>query len=639
MDKIIEGYINSHIDEYSLDKNDLKGAFEHFINRCIVNKYSDDRFDPDDIQSEKGEIGIDGIAILLNNKPIFSIDDVNQLIPILQDKEVYLEIVFIQSTTSSTFDSHKIEQFVRGVKNFFEKENRVATNEKIEELYEIIQHIYDTLKADLTSSNIEMYYAYCGDFENNNNFISVHQNEIKEVSGCDVKFYIYDSGKIKALHKELRKQISKTITLEKFIPFPKIDKVSQAYIGLISCKELVSLLHDDDEKLLSTIFEDNVRDFKGFVGVNLEIQKTLEQESLHGKFAILHNGITIIAREIEVKGEEITIKNYQIVNGCQTSYILFNMREKLTDNAYVPIKILGTDDSDIADTVTIATNSQTPVTKEAFITVSPFHKTLEEYYLSLTNNSRLYYERRSRQYDLKKDINKKHIITLATQTFSYIAVAHDSPQSTLRYYGEVLEAYKIYKTTDLPNLYYCSAYLVWYVEQYLNKKHTLYRPFKYHIAYGVKILIFGVKKINEQQKKQILKNTEFFENIIYDTQKLDKNIETVLTSIVSYTKDVNIRNKQIRHGILQNKKLTDHIKKELDKYNTQKQENQNLRVGDIACCTIDTQELNFYQISICDSPHTGIIYKKSSDKKYIIGQKINVKIVKKNEKGFAVEEI
>lgn len=57
MNKIIENFLNIHKTEYSIERLDTETAFEHFANKCIVNKYSNERFDPSDIMTDPGEKG------------------------------------------------------------------------------------------------------------------------------------------------------------------------------------------------------------------------------------------------------------------------------------------------------------------------------------------------------------------------------------------------------------------------------------------------------------------------------------------------------------------------------------------------------------------------------------------------------
>jgi hypothetical protein len=58
-----------------------------------------------------------------------------------------------------------------------------------------------------------------------------------------------------------------------------------------------------------------------------------------------------------------------------------------------------TDDIDITNMVIKATNRQTEVKVEAFESLQPFHKQLEDFYNTFKDIKPLYYERRSKQYD------------------------------------------------------------------------------------------------------------------------------------------------------------------------------------------------------------------------------------------------
>ena len=66
MNKIIENFLEIHKNEYSIAHLSPETAFEHFANKCIVNKYSNERFDPMDIMTDPGEKGLDGVAICVN---------------------------------------------------------------------------------------------------------------------------------------------------------------------------------------------------------------------------------------------------------------------------------------------------------------------------------------------------------------------------------------------------------------------------------------------------------------------------------------------------------------------------------------------------------------------------------------------
>jgi AIPR protein len=101
-------------------------------------------------------------------------------------------------------------------------------------------------------------------------------------------------------------------------------------------------------------------------------------------------------------GNRFTIRDYQIVNGCQTSHVLYNCKNfGGIDNLQVTVKIIVTDKDDVINSIIKATNHQTPVKKEELEALSAFQKKLEQYYDSYEYSDageRLYYERRSKQY-------------------------------------------------------------------------------------------------------------------------------------------------------------------------------------------------------------------------------------------------
>ena len=70
MNRIIQSFLKTHIKEYELEALGEEVAFEHFINRCIINKYSSERFDPNLIMTDAGEKGLDGVAIIVNERVI-----------------------------------------------------------------------------------------------------------------------------------------------------------------------------------------------------------------------------------------------------------------------------------------------------------------------------------------------------------------------------------------------------------------------------------------------------------------------------------------------------------------------------------------------------------------------------------------
>lgn len=131
------------------------------------------------------------------------------------------------------------------------------------------------------------------------------------------------------------------------------------------------------------------------------------------------------------------------MNGCQTTHILYLNRQLLRPNIYLPLKLFVTVDTEVTNQIIQGTNRQTEVKLEAFESLAPFQKKLEELYLALGRDRKepLYYERRSKQYD-HLEIRRERIVTLTSQVKSFVAMFLNEPHSTHRYYGELLSSYR-----------------------------------------------------------------------------------------------------------------------------------------------------------------------------------------------------
>src|SRR5690606_25948678 len=110
-----------------------------------------------------------------------------------------------------------------------------------------------------------------------------------------------------------------------------------------------------------------------------------------------NNGITVVAKQIGRTGDKFKIDDYQIVNGCQTSNIIFHCRDKI-DGIYIPIRIIGTRDADFIASIIIGTNKQNEVKDEQFWALKPFVKDLEEFFRNQPPETMMLLERREFQY-------------------------------------------------------------------------------------------------------------------------------------------------------------------------------------------------------------------------------------------------
>ena len=115
------------------------------------------------------------------------------------------------------------------------------------------------------------------------------------------------------------------------------------------------------------------------------------------RFPVLNNEITIVSPDVKLQGTTLHLTNYQIVNGCQTSNVLFEHRNQLND-IMVNVKVVETQNEDVFSELVRATNSQSKIENAQFLSLPPIIKRIEQYFNTFETEGKIYLERRERQY-------------------------------------------------------------------------------------------------------------------------------------------------------------------------------------------------------------------------------------------------
>lgn len=550
MDRIIESFIDDFKVDFNYNISDKSKLFEHFVNYVLVSKIYPDRSSLDKINvGGNRNPGIDGLAIMVNNHIATSNEEVDYFI---QDTDALdVEFNFIQSKTSDSFELGSISTFIASVKEFFGN-GELHFEDELLNLRDLKDYIYrNSIKMD-KSPTLKLYYATTGKWLNDKNLQVIIDSGLKDLKQLgvfsDIRFFPIDADKLKSLYREIKNKITKEIIFEKHTILPKMDNVTESYLGILPATELVKITSDDDGELIKTIFYDNVRDFQGFNKVNSGIRNTIIEKKENDKFVLLNNGITIVAKSLNKVGSAFKLSEFQIVNGCQTSHVLHHLKNEITTNVFIPLKLIVTDHDDTINDIIKATNSQTEVKNEAFEILKPFHKKLEEFYLTFEKdeNKRLYYERRSRQYFGSKSKNDK-VIGLSSQIASFIAMFLNEPQSTQRYFGELLNAYsnRLFYENHSLYPYYTSSLALNVLEDFFkeNKLNQTSKRYKYHLILMFRIRIAGEKiPMNSNNNKQIESYCTKIMEALWDRKKAletFKILETKLEDVLKQTKVLN----------------------------------------------------------------------------------------------------
>ena len=358
-------------------------------------------------------------------------------------------------------------------------EPRIEFNSEIEQLIDLARHVYHENIKMQNNPRCFLYYVTSGKWTDARDPLGRLVTGEERLKGLSIFSHVQvkpvDAELLKSVYREIERGVERNVEFSKTAVFPRIDGVDDAYIGLLRGDEFIRLVSTNDGDLNRELFYDNVRDFQGHNPVNTEIGYTLADEQLRRNFPLLNNGVTIVARELNRRGDTFTISDFQIVNGCQTTHILFQNRLQIDADTYIPVKLVATRNRQVITDVIKATNRQTAVLPEALESLTPFHKELEDFYTiqesSRDLSDRLFYERRSKQYAID-NIDQRNIVTLTNQIKAFIGMFLNEPHSHPRYYGELLRSYegRLFANDHKPAPYYASGVALLIVERWLNAR-------------------------------------------------------------------------------------------------------------------------------------------------------------------------
>jgi hypothetical protein len=442
MDRITKKLLQDFLQAQEMRPTDEASDFELFCNYSVLSNEYNKTFDAKAITVGAGsDTGIDGLAIIVNGHLVEDTDEIDSLL----ESNGFLDVtyLFIQAKTSSSFDTKEMNAFYFGVSDFFSEEPRLPRNEDIKKYAELSEYILDNASDFKSNPICKTFYVSTGVLNEDQNISAVVNSSKNELESYNlferVDPKVIGANDLGKLYRKTKNPITSKFTFSNKVILPEITGIDQSFYGVLPFSELRKLLIDDNDNLQS-IFDDNVRDFQGVANlVNSNINETLTNENPE-LFSVLNNGVTIVADSIKTSANTITVSDYQIVNGCQTSNVLFENRNNPgIDDIHIPLRLIVTSNEDIKSQITVSTNNQTAIKKEQLAAMSDFQKNLQHYYASIGGEGKLYYERRAKEYNSDRNVVKRKIITIANQIKSFSSMFSKNPHMVTTYLGTLVK--------------------------------------------------------------------------------------------------------------------------------------------------------------------------------------------------------
>lgn len=289
---------------------------------------------------------------------------------------------------------------------------------------------------------LHAYYACTGNYDKPARIERLIANTFGQWSDLNIfdqdrtSIQMVGAKELQRLYRAASSAVEATIDFPRNVVLPSHGSVEEAYLGYITADEVVKLvsIRDDDgnpQDINRSVFFDNIRDFDPDSKINKDISTALQKGEAHD-FIFRNNGITVVAKSIDRTGDRFRIEDYQVVNGCQTSNILFNNRA-VAAGVHVPFRLIGTKDDDFISSIIAGTNRQNAVREEQFWALRPFMKNFEEYCQSLDDERRIFFERSENQFRGQK-VEKARIMQPSTLMKTVAATLLNQPNRSARDY-------------------------------------------------------------------------------------------------------------------------------------------------------------------------------------------------------------
>lgn len=243
--------------------------------------------------------------------------------------------------------------------------------QQIKDLKQLQNNANDKLKSKINGIQLALEddYSICFELittgeltQSANNDLQSFQKAISEDDNINANLILVDKNILsfkydEALNKN-RPYINYDFKLEndKYMEL-NLDGV-RAIIAAIPLKECIKIPGIQD----GSLFRKNVRQSLGNNNkINKGIAHTLKNNI--GDFFLLHNGITAICSGLTISNGILSVKELNVVNGCQSLNTIFSCSEyvRQSDNGYIMFRFYEISSTEKADAISVYTNSQSAV--------------------------------------------------------------------------------------------------------------------------------------------------------------------------------------------------------------------------------------------------------------------------------------
>jgi AIPR protein len=508
--------------------------FETFAAFCLVSQFREGHFDPDLLRTGgPHDQGIDGFAILINGEVCAEPTQVTDLLALGEAPRI--QIIAVQAKLTDEFAGKVFTELAVGVERVFKAaELPPDCSPKIVRVRECVDSLFrDRLRLAGHLPALHLYYVTPGKPSSRRSVLAKRDDGEQQLAALtdtfkSVRMSAIGGDQLRDMYKRSTEALRATLTIprQRRAELPATPGVSKGLLGTVAANDFVeNLLRDGSKAMRRVLFDDNVRDWLGAVkedSVNAQIQESLKDPETSLRFVVMNNGVTILAKSVELVKDSVILIDPRIVNGCQTSNVLFDahLGGWLDDRVMLAVRIYESEDRATTEDILIATNRQNSIDADELEVRSALHREIEQHFEAQPPARRMYYERRPGQYR-RRDIVHARVVERVDLARAYAAAFLGDNSRLWRSDLTPDRARQIFDPENAPVLYYMAASahfrLDWLFKKRPDKLGEL-RPAKYVLIRALSLYLLGPAGLPAGRVERKARCADFIETLWTDDQ-------------------------------------------------------------------------------------------------------------------------
>jgi hypothetical protein len=553
MNPVIQAQLREFTKANSITTEPQEKQFEIYAIFSILSGLLGESIDSYDVHLAGDEFGVDGIAVIIQGELVRNRQEAVEKLAAVNNPSV--EFIFFQAKTSTSYDYGEISKFFDAVIGFYDGDLK-GESDAVDDLIGAMEAVYDK-GVGKRNPRISCYYIATGNYEEPSRIeklkasfiVDLEEKNIFDASTITVR--IVGARELQQWYRAATSSVEVEIDFPRNVVMPNNQHVEEAYIGYLDAKNLLNLytMKDTEGKIVGVnraVFFDNIRDYDSKSKINIAIKDSVRTGG-GAEFVFRNNGITVVSKNIDRTGDKFRLEDFQIVNGCQTSNVIFDLVYSDNDSAtpegndlaqsiQVPFRLIGSKDDNFVSSIIVGTNRQNLVRDEQFWALRPFMKSFEEYCRNLDPEEVIYFERRDNQYR-NQDIERTRIMQPSVVMKAVAACLLFQPQRAARDYRGMLSEYEnaIFLDDHDVRIYHAVCYLYYRIEfLWRNQRiENRYKTFRYYILAGIGLHTTRAADVFSMKKAKLSATAESIIKLCKD----EEGLKAVVINVVSIVED------------------------------------------------------------------------------------------------------